>query len=132
MKMMVWTNVGLEIFGVTVRWYGLIIVISGLIGARLWYILFPPQSVVANGLTTAWFFRHFFDLNQGAVAVWSGGLGMIGGIVGGTLALLMYARRQHLPALPWLDIAAIALALAQALGRWGNAANQELYGPTTT
>ncbi len=113
-------------------WRGLVWVsIFGLIGARLWFVLFPPESVVANGRTAGWFLTHFFDLNQGVLAAWSGGLGLFGGIIGGMLGLLIYARRNKLPALPWLDIAAVALALGQAIGRWANGATQDLYGPVT-
>jgi phosphatidylglycerol---prolipoprotein diacylglyceryl transferase len=113
-------------------WRGLIWVSLGaLIGARLWFVLFPPDSVVANGRTASWFLTHFFDLNQGVIAVWTGGLGLIGGIVGGLLGLLIYARRNRLAALPWLDIAAVALSLGQAIGRWAEATTQELYGPVT-
>ena len=113
-------------------WRGLIWVsLFGIAGARLWYVLFPPDSVVANGLTAGWLLSHFFDLNQGAIAVWTGGTGLIGGIVGGVIGLAIYARRNDLPLLPWLDIAAVALALAQAIGRWANAASLDLYGPPT-
>src|SRR4051794_37398581 len=75
-------------------WRGLIwISIGGIVGARMWFVLFPPDSVVANGGTANWFLTHFFDLNQGAVAVWTGGLGIIGGLIGGGLVLRIYARR---------------------------------------
>jgi phosphatidylglycerol:prolipoprotein diacylglycerol transferase len=113
-------------------WRGLIWVsLFGIAGARLWYVLFPPDSVVANGLTAGWLLSHFFDLNQGAIAVWTGGTGLIGGIVGGVIGLAIYTRRNVLPLLPWLDIAAVALALAQAIGRWANAASLDLYGAPT-
>src|SRR5262245_8674295 len=84
-------------------WRGMVWVsIFGLVGARLWFVLFPPDSVVANGRTTEWLLTHFFDINQGAIAVWTGGLGLIGGILGGTFGLVRYARRHKLPILPWL------------------------------
>jgi phosphatidylglycerol---prolipoprotein diacylglyceryl transferase len=114
-------------------WRGLIWVsVFGLIGARLWFVLFPPDSVVVNGLTAGWLMTHAFDLNQGAIAVWTGGLGIMGGMLGGALGLLIYTKRNKLPILPWLDIAAIALPLAQTIGRLGNFINQDLYGPVTT
>ncbi len=113
-------------------WRALISVsIFGLIGARLWFILFPPDSVIANGRTPDWFLTHFFDINQGAIAVWTGGMGLIGGILGGALGVLRYARRQKLPALPWLDIAAVSLSLGLAVGRWAEASAQEIYGSVT-
>ncbi|MCC7449102.1 MAG: prolipoprotein diacylglyceryl transferase, partial [Anaerolineae bacterium] len=113
-------------------WRGLVWVsIGGLIGARLWFMLFPPESVAASGRTAGWFLTHFFDLNQGVLAAWSGGLGLFGGIIGGAVGLAIYTRRNQLPILPWLDIAAVALALGQAIGRWANGATQDLYGAVT-
>ncbi len=114
-------------------WRGLVwVALGGLIGARLWFVLFPPDSMVAIGRTPDWFLSHIFDLNQGVIAVWTGGLGLIGGLAGGALGMAIYTRRRGLLLLPWLDIAAVALPLAQAIGRWGNAASQDLYGPPTT
>jgi phosphatidylglycerol:prolipoprotein diacylglycerol transferase len=101
------------------------------IGARLWFVFFPPQSVMATGRTPEWLLTHFFDLNQGAVAVWSGGLGLIGGLMGGLLGLSLYAQRHRLPLRSWLDITVVGLALAQAIGQWGVGATQEIYGPPT-
>lgn len=60
------------------------------------------------------------------------GLGVYGGIFTGTLAAILYARRHRQPLGPWADVAAPALFLMQAIGRWGNYFNQELYGPPTT
>lgn len=107
------------------------IVLCSLGGARLWFIFFPPASIVDNGRTAGWFLSHFFDLNQGAVALWTGGLGLIGGIAGGIFALWRYTRDHKLPFLPWLDIGALGLCAGQIIARWGNAANQDLYGPPT-
>jgi phosphatidylglycerol:prolipoprotein diacylglycerol transferase len=113
-------------------WQGLMRVgDGGLLGARLWYVLFPPESVVANGFSAGWFLAHVFDVNHGVIALWTGGLGLIGGVIGGVLGLAFYAKRRGLPILPWLDIAAVALPLGQAIGRLGGAFNQELYGPVT-
>jgi phosphatidylglycerol:prolipoprotein diacylglycerol transferase len=106
-------------------------VILGIIGARLWYVLFPPVSAVAAGRDTAWYFANFFDLNNGAIAIWSGGLHIFGAFLGGFLGAYIYLRRAKLNVLEWLDIAAIALPLGQFIGRWANFINQELYGPPT-
>ena len=60
-------------------WRGLLWVAGyGLIGARAWFVLFPPTSYVDNGLTAGWLLTHFFDLNQGAIGAeheikWIGG-----------------------------------------------------------
>ena len=109
-------------------WDGMIwILIGGIIGARLWHILTPPPSMVEQGITVGYYLTHPLD----AIAIWRGGLGVPGAVIGGILALYIYARKKHLPFLTWLDIGAPALALGQAIGRWGNYVNQELYGAPT-
>jgi len=60
------------------------------------------------------------------------GLGVYGGIITGTIAAWWYARRRHVSFPRWADIIAPALFVMQAIGRWGNYFNQELYGPPTT
>jgi prolipoprotein diacylglyceryl transferase len=60
--------------------------------------------------------------------VWHGGLGIPGGIIGGTLAGLVYVRVKNLPTASLLDVAAPCLPLAQAIGRFGNYFNQEVFG----
>jgi phosphatidylglycerol:prolipoprotein diacylglycerol transferase len=60
------------------------------------------------------------------------GLGVYGGIASGTLAAWWYARRRGVSFARWADIIAPALFVMQAIGRWGNYFNQELYGPPTS
>jgi len=110
-------------------WDGLIwVLIGGIIGARIWHILTPPQSMVDQGITTLFYLTHPLD----ALAIWWGGLGIPGAIIGGALALLWFCRRRKLNFLIWVDLAAPGVALGQAIGRWGNFINQELYGAPTT
>jgi len=59
------------------------------------------------------------------------GLGVYGGIVFGTIAGFLYARSKRVPFLRWADIVAPGLFVMQAIARWGNFFNQELYGPPT-
>lgn len=106
-------------------------VILGIIGARLFYILFPPVSAVAAGRDTAWYFENFFNLQDGAIAIWSGGLHIFGAFIGGFIGAYVYIRRNKLNLIEWLDIAAIALPLGQFIGRWANFVNKELYGLPT-
>jgi phosphatidylglycerol:prolipoprotein diacylglycerol transferase len=103
------------------------LIIGGVIGARLWHIFTPPPSSVEQGITTAFYLTHPLD----ALAVWKGGLGIPGAVIGGALALLYYTRRNDLSFLEWADIAAPCVALGQAVGRFGNFFNQELYGAPT-
>jgi len=106
-------------------WDGLIwVLIGGIIGARLWHIFTPPPSMVKAGITTAYYLSHPLD----AINIRNGGLGIPGAVIGGGLALYLFSRRKKLSFAVWADIAAPALALGQAIGRWGNFFNQELYG----
>ncbi len=110
-------------------WDGLIwVLIGGIVGARLWHIFTPPPSMVERGYTTAFYLTHPLD----TLSIWNGGLGIPGAVIGGGLALYLFCRRQKLNFSVWADIAAPALALGQAIGRWGNYVNQEVYGRPTT
>src|SRR5687768_11636404 len=83
------------------------------------------------GHDTAWYFQKFFNLQDGAIAIWSGGLHIFGAFVGGFIGAYIYIRRNNLNLVEWLDIAAIALPLGQFIGRWANFVNKELYGLPT-
>jgi len=104
------------------------VLIAGIIGARIWHILTPPQSMVDQGITTMYYLTHPLE----AIAIWNGGLGIPGAVIGGALAVFIYMRSHKMSFLTWADIIAPGLALAQAIGRWGNFFNQELYGSPTT
>ncbi len=103
------------------------VLIGGILGARLWHVLTPPASMVAAGITTKYYLTHPFD----ALAIWRGGLGIPGAVMGGALAMYLYTRSKGASFALWADVAAPALALGQAIGRWGNFVNQELYGAPT-
>ncbi len=104
------------------------LIIGGVIGARLWHIFTPPPSSIAQGFTTQFYLTHPLD----AIAIWKGGLGIPGSIIGGIVALYFYARNNKtIRFIDWVDIGAPSLALGQAIGRWGNFFNQELYGAPT-
>jgi prolipoprotein diacylglyceryl transferase len=102
--------------------------IWGTLGARFWHILTPSLSSLQLGLTTQYYFSHPLDF----VAFWTGGFGIPGAWLGGTLALLYFARKNEYPFWTLADILAPGLAFAQAIGRLGNYFNQELYGLPTT
>lgn len=101
--------------------------IGGIIGARLWHILTPPASMVERGITTAYYLSHPLE----ALNIRNGGLGIPGAVIGGFIAVYIYTHRKELSVWVWADIVAPGLALAQAIGRWGNFFNQEVYGSPT-
>ena len=90
----------------------------GLVGARLYHV-FDQQ----------WWPYFRANPEQIILGIRSGGLGIFGAMAGAVLALAIYVRWKRMPMLRWLDIGAPAFLLGQALGRWGNFFNQELYGP---
>ncbi len=98
-----------------------IVLITGIIGARIWHILTPPPSM---GITASYYLTHPLE----ALAIWKGGLGILGAVIGGAIGAWLYMRRHDMSFARWADFLAPALALAQAIGRWGNFVNQELYG----
>ena len=110
-------------------WNGLIwVLIFAVIGARLYHVLTPSPSMAAFGIESPLdYFRNPYQL----INLRNGGLGIYGGILGGLIGLLIYARRARIPMLPWADLAVVGLALGQVFGRWGNFFNQELYGAPT-
>jgi phosphatidylglycerol---prolipoprotein diacylglyceryl transferase len=99
----------------------------GTLGARLWHILTPPLSSVELGLTTQYYFSHPLD----ALALWNGGLGIPGALLGGLVAVIFFARKNRLPFWELSDLFAPGLALAQVIGRIGDYFSQQLYGLPT-
>jgi phosphatidylglycerol:prolipoprotein diacylglycerol transferase len=118
------------------------IMLAGIVGSRIWHILTPPQSMVEQGFDAAYYlnFNHWVPVDllsftvylPAALATPNGGLGIPGAVIGGALALYIYSRRAKLNFAEWADIAAPCLALGQAIGRWANYVNEELYGLPTT
>ena len=103
------------------------VLIGGIIGACVWHILTPPPSMVEQGITTLYYLTHPLD----ALNIRNGGLGIPGAIIGGVIALYWFSKKRKVDFLMWVDIAAPGLALGQAIGRWGNFINQEVYGAPT-
>lgn len=89
----------------------------GILGARVYHVVTDPQLYFADGRDPVT-----------ALYVWEGGLGIWGGIAGGALGAYLAARRHGLPMHQLAAIVAPCIPLAQAIGRWGNWFNQELFG----
>jgi len=107
-------------------WNGLIAaIILAIIGARLYHVFSEPEGGMVGW---SYYRQHPIEI----LYIWQGGLGIYGAIIGGALGVALYSWRARLQTLQWLDYGAPGLALGQAIGRWGNFINQELYGPPTT
>ncbi|MGH2544647.1 MAG: prolipoprotein diacylglyceryl transferase [Ardenticatenaceae bacterium] len=113
--------------------------LGGIVGARLYHVLSSPAGsqtgpyyyFVEQPFTTIQVFGQSIPFPS-ALAIWEGGLGIYGAILGGVIVLWLYTRRHNLYLPTWLDIGAIGLVTGQVIGRWGNFFNQELYGEPTT
>ena len=91
---------------------------AGVIGGRAYHVLTDYER----------FQGQWFD----AIKIWQGGLGLWGGVTAGVAVGWWCARRRGLDAWWIISCAAPAIAIAQAIGRWGNWFNQELFGRPTT
>lgn len=92
----------------------------GIVGARLYHVATDSGRFFGDG-GSPWEILY----------VWNGGLGVWGGIAGGALGIVVGARMRRIRLLPVLDALAPGVLVAQALGRWGNWFNQELFGKPT-
>ncbi|MBR0385685.1 MAG: prolipoprotein diacylglyceryl transferase [Erysipelotrichaceae bacterium] len=90
--------------------------LCGMIGARLWYVAFSNLD-------------YYLEDPMRIFQVWNGGLAIHGAVVGGVLFGYFYCRKNHYSLMHLLDLILPHVLLAQAIGRWGNFANQECYGP---
>lgn len=94
---------------------------AGIVGARIYHVVTSPDAYFGTG-------GHPLE----ALAVWRGGLGIWGGVLGGALAAYVFCRRTQRDFLRLADAVAPAIAVAQAIGRVGNWFNQELFGGPST
>ena len=141
---------GFEIFGVEIKFYGLIMALSMFLGVilacrlakkrgvksddiYLLALIVLPCAVVGARLYYCFFyeynytFRELFNIRQGGLAIY-------GGVIGGVIGIIIFAliKRNWKLIFVLCDICAPCLILGQALGRWGNFFNQEAYGNLIT
>src|SRR5574344_347256 len=91
------------------------VVILGIIGARIYFVLFNLP---------------YYTENPGEIyKVWNGGLAIHGGIIFGLLFIMFYAHKYKVRTLKITDMLVVGLIIAQAIGRWGNFFNKEAHGP---
>lgn len=90
---------------------------AAIIGARLWYVIFEWHRYAANPIS--------------ALDIRSGGLAIHGGIIAAVIVGLIFAKRRKVKFLELADICFPYVALAQAIGRWGNFTNNEAFGGPT-
>jgi len=94
------------------------VLIFGVIGARLYYVIFDWASFKDNPIEI--------------LMVWNGGLAIHGGLIAGLITMIIYTKKYHFRTIRYLDFCVVGLILAQAIGRWGNFFNSEAHGVITT
>lgn len=93
--------------------YALFAIVFGIIGARVYYVL-----------TTLDQYDSFYEM----IAIWDGGIGFYGGLIGGAIAVLAVAKYKKMSVMRMFDLIAPAMLIGQGIGRWGNFVNGEAYG----
>ena len=91
--------------------------IGGIIGARLYYVIFEWD----------YYSHHLAEIPQ----IWNGGLAIYGGLIGAVLVSYFVCKKVELNFLKLLDMCAMSFLIGQGIGRWGNFANQEAFGTNT-
>lgn len=94
--------------------FALIAIVTSVIGARLYYVIFEPEEFVNNPLS-------IFNLRTGGLAIY-------GGIIAAVLAAIIYAKVKNYPFWLLADTACVGLVTGQIIGRWGNFFNREAFG----
>lgn len=104
----------LELEDVQIENYAYIVLLGGIIGARLYYVIFNHTQYIDNPIS--------------ALYIWQGGLAIHGGIIGGIISILIYSKLKNQNFFALTDLTVIPLILAQSLGRIGNFFNGEVHG----
>jgi len=141
--------VAFEIFGIGIRWYGILISVGMLLGIMLAYNEakkqgYNPDSIfdlalwaIPAALIGARLYYVIFqwEYYRGDILriinIREGGLAIHGGIIGGVLAGYIFTRLKKMPFWKTADIIAPSISLGQAIGRWGNYINGEAHGGPT-
>lgn len=102
---------------------------AAIIGARLYYVIFDWSSfrLDANGDVLP-----FGKVLVKTLQIWNGGVAIYGAVIAAVLTAVIYCRIRKINPLAMLDVGALGLLIGQAIGRWGNFYNQEVYGIETS
>ena len=107
------------------------LIISSIIGARAYYVIFEWRQYSGNNFFTS------FDLFNNVIqipsflAIWQGGIAIHGGLIGGFLCILFFCKSKNVHLKTFIDILIPSIILGQSIGRWGNFFNNEAFGIPT-
>lgn len=108
----------------------LFVILFGVVGARLYYILFELDQFIITNAGSAW--DNVLASLKAMVNIRGGGLAIYGGIIAGALTAVFFCRKKKIRIPVILDILAPSVMVGQIVGRWGNFMNVEAYGSETT
>ena len=141
--------VAFEIFGLPIRWYGIIISMGVLAAMGVIYVLskkknldydtiidaflitFPISIIGARLYYVAFEYKNYHSLMD-VINIREGGLAIHGGVIAALLAGYIFAKYKKINFLEYVDVIMPGVILAQAIGRWGNFMNQEAHGGPVT
>lgn len=142
--------VAFELFGLEIRWYGILIAIGVVLALALaWYnckkleldfdILtdgflwaFPFAIIGARAYYVIFEFENYKDNLADVFNIRQGGLAIHGGLIAALIVVLIFSKVKKINLGKYLDVAAPSIVLAQAIGRWGNFMNSEAHGGPVT
>lgn len=137
-----------KIFGIEIKFYGITMALAMLVG-----VILACKNAKLRGLNSDNIFlvalyilpisiigaRLFFVLGSDMsysfleiLQIWNGGMSIYGGIIGGAIGVLLYCLIHKKNFFDVADVACVSLIIGQAIGRWGNFFNQEVYGHVVT
>ena len=107
------------------------LIISSIIGARAYYVIFEWRQYSGNNFFTS--FELFNNVIQipSFLAIWQGGIAIHGGLIGGFLCILFFCKSKNIHLKTFIDILIPSIILGQSIGRWGNFFNNEAFGIPT-
>ena len=108
----------------------LFVIIFGVLGARLYYVLFTWNEFPYL-VTSGSFFSNLWGTFVNIIAIWNGGLAIYGGVIAGIIVGLVFSKIKKISFPKVLDILAPCVMIGQIIGRWGNFVNMEAHGAET-
>ncbi len=141
--------VAFSLFGKDVYWYALIILTGFFLGILLVYRDAPKRGLsrdnvidiallgIVSGIICARIYYVIFSWDEfrddimGIFRIWEGGIAIYGAIIGAVISTAIYCKVKKLNILNTFDVCCVGLLLGQAIGRWGNFVNCEVYGGVT-
>ena len=107
------------------------LVLSSIIGARIYYVIFEYRQFSGdNFFTPIKIFNIYLNIPS-SLAIWEGGIAIHGALLGGFLSIYLFCKSKKIPLKIFLDLLMPSVILGQAIGRWGNFFNNEAFGIPT-